>query len=99
MLRVKSWGGLITAASPYVVPPGGSVEQINAQSLFPGQLSVRGGMTPVSTEAPMAKAASGNAILEMWGYATGSGDTETIFAFTDQGQIIQIKNPRVEYET
>lgn len=99
MLRISKWGGLITAASPYVVPPGGSVEQINAQSLFPGQLSARGGMTPVSAGGADTRSITNGAILEMWGYATGSGDTETIFAFTDGGQIVQIKNPKIEYET
>lgn len=99
MLRVSKWGGLITAASPYIVPPGGSVEQINAQSLYPGQLTVRGGMTPVSAGGADPRSVTGGAVLEMWGYATGSNDTETIFAFTSGGQIVQIENPRIEYET
>ena len=99
MLRVSKWGGLITAASPYIIPPGGAVEQINAQSLYPGQLTVRGGMTPVSAGGADPRSLNGLAILEMWGYATGSSDTETIFAFTEDGKIIQIENPRIEYET
>lgn len=47
MIRISKWPGLVTAASPYILPAGGSVEQINAQSLIPGQLTVRGGMGDV----------------------------------------------------
>lgn len=96
MLRISKWGGVVTAVSPYVVPPGGAVEQINAQSLYPGQLTVRGGMAPVSEGGGDPRTAAAGAILELWGYSRGSGDTEIVFAFTDAGEIVEIENPRIE---
>ena len=97
MIRIAKWPGWVSSASPYILPAGGSVEQINAQSLVPGQLSVRGGMAPV-TPGTAARTTTGRAVLEMWGYSTGSNSTELIFAFTDDGQITQIANPKIEYK-
>ena len=91
-IRLSKWGGTITAVSPYVVPPGGAVEQVNAQSLHPGQLSVRGGMVPVSSSSGVR-----SPILEMWGYTRGGGATEIIFAFTAAGELVQVERPTVEY--
>ena len=48
MIVIEKWGGLATNASPYAVPPGAAVTQVNLQSLIPGQLSVRPGMAAVS---------------------------------------------------
>lgn len=93
MIRISKWGGWVSSASPYILPAGGAVEQVNAQSRIPGQLSVRGGMLPVKgSQAPSG------AILELWGYSTGSSSTESIFAFTDAGQIVQIKAPGISAE-
>jgi len=46
-MEIKKWSGLITAASPYAVPPGANVEQNNLQIRKPGQLTPRPGMTVV----------------------------------------------------
>lgn len=98
MLRIQKWGGMLTAASPYILPPGGAVEQVNAQCIHPGQLQVRGGMTPVSSKPVTRATKDALPILEMWGYSTGSGDTERIFLQLGDGTITQIRNPQVEYE-
>jgi hypothetical protein len=42
------WAGLVTNASPYEVPQGCAVTQVNLQVLAPGQLTVRPGHMPVS---------------------------------------------------
>lgn len=90
MIRISKWPGLVTAASPYILPAGGAVEQVNAQSLVPGQLSVRGGMGAVTvTGSP------GGVLLELWGYSVGSGQSEVIFAFDDTGNITRLTNPAV----
>ena len=78
MIRIKSWMGFVTYASPYMLPPGGSVEQTNMICLLPGQISCRQGMQAVMTVD--------NPALEMWGYSIGTG-TDKIFIFTDQGDI------------
>ena len=93
MIRLNKWPGVVTSASPYILPPGGTVEQINVQSLTPGQLTVRGGMRPVTTNSPKAP---GAAVIEMWGYSTGSNQTEIIFGFTEGGEIIQMIAPSIE---
>lgn len=86
MLRINKWAGLVTSASPYILPPGGSVEQINAQSIVPGQLSVRPGMS-LAAELDEGETAPG-AIIELWARSPGSGSPDEFFGYTDGGQLI-----------
>lgn len=48
-MRADDWKGLITNASPYVLPPGASVDQVNLQAHIPGQLTTRGGMRVIDS--------------------------------------------------
>jgi hypothetical protein len=48
MIPITEWPGLATNASPYAIPPGAAVTQVNLQALIPGQLSVRPGSAAVS---------------------------------------------------
>lgn len=48
MIVINKWGGLATNVSPYALPPGAAVTQVNVQCLVPGQLTVRPGMASVS---------------------------------------------------
>ncbi len=48
MIVIDTWKGLITNASPYSVPPGAAVTQVNFQCRRPGELSARNGQTAVS---------------------------------------------------
>jgi hypothetical protein len=48
MISIEKWAGLATNASPYSLPPGAAVTQVNLQVINPGQLSVRPGLQPVS---------------------------------------------------
>jgi hypothetical protein len=50
MRNKQKWGGLITHASPYLLPPGANQEQINVHCRTPGQLQCRQGMSRVSAE-------------------------------------------------
>lgn len=56
MISIQKWGGLATNASPYSIPPGAAVTQVNLQCLIPGQVSVRPGTATVSfaSHAPAA---------------------------------------------
>lgn len=47
MISISNWPGLATNASPYAIPPGATTEQRNLQSLVPGKLTVRNGMTSI----------------------------------------------------
>lgn len=44
MIIIDKWGGLATNASPYAVPPGAAVEQVNLQCIRPGQIEGRPGL-------------------------------------------------------
>jgi hypothetical protein len=88
MIRINKWSGLVTAASPYILPAGGAVEQINAQSRVPGQLTVRNGMSDEHLPAP---AESG--LLELWGYSISPDSPDSIFAYLDTGNVIKIAVP------
>lgn len=48
MIVIEKWAGLVTNASPYSLPPGAAVTQVNFQLLNPGQLTVRPGLVNVS---------------------------------------------------
>lgn len=46
-----AWGGLITNASPFALPVGAAVEQVNLAADVAGQVYTRGGMWPVAFAA------------------------------------------------
>lgn len=50
-MRHNEWNGLITAASPYVLPPGVTAEQWNLQCRKAGQLTSRPGLGEVVVDA------------------------------------------------
>jgi hypothetical protein len=89
-LRLQKWGGLLTSASPYAIPPGGAAVQINLQNLAPGQLSVRGGMRPMAFDAGMAGAAD---IRELFRYAYSDGN-EKLVVFDATGSIQVLASPQ-----
>lgn len=48
MISITEWAGLATNVSPYSIPPGAAVTQVNLQCISPGQLTVRPGLTAVT---------------------------------------------------
>lgn len=48
MIIIEKWAGLVTNASPYAIPSGAAVTQVNLQVLVPGQVSVRPGHNAVT---------------------------------------------------
>lgn len=48
MIVIEKYAGLATNASPYSLPPGAAVTQVNVQILSPGQITVRDGLTTLS---------------------------------------------------
>lgn len=48
MITIDQWKGLVTNASPYSIPPGAAVTQVNLQCIVPGQLNVRLGHTTLT---------------------------------------------------
>lgn len=51
-MKAKQWAGLVTNASPYILPPGAAVAQDNLHCRTPGQLEVRDGMRKVLFSGP-----------------------------------------------
>lgn len=51
MITIDTWKGLITNGSPYAVPVGAAVTQVNFQCRRPGELAARGGQQAVTFTA------------------------------------------------
>ena len=80
MIVIDSWKGLVTNASPYAVPPGAAVTQVNWQCLRPGELTARNGQTTVTitthtggTTAPVSMARYGIGSNECVLYQSAAG--------------------------
>jgi hypothetical protein len=48
MIVIDKWTGMVTNASPYAIPSGAAVTQVNVQAIVPGQINVRPGMVNVT---------------------------------------------------
>jgi hypothetical protein len=92
MLRIGAWGGLVTQVSPYAVPPGGSVAQVNITNLTPGQLTTRGGMEPVSYAPPRAEPSG--VITHIFPVSGGLGRSDRLVLIDEHGTLTL--SPRVE---
>lgn len=89
-MRITKWGGLLTNASTYAIPPGGATAQINLQSIAPGQLSVRGGMRAISFTDGLAGSSD---IRELYRYAYGSSREEKLVVLDANGIIQVVSSP------
>lgn len=76
----EQWLGLVTNASPYSIPPGAAVQQINAQTDRPGQLASRGGMIPVNTESGRVSPTDIHSVVV--------GEASYLFATTSEGLVL-----------
>ena len=80
-MRLSKWLGWVSTASPYALPVGAAVEQVNCMSLIPGQLTVRGGSKLIARHSDRA--------ITLWGYSIGSGQTEKVIGFTESAKLIE----------
>jgi hypothetical protein len=84
MQRISKWGGLVTQASPYAIPPGGATQQVNFALTKPGQLTSRGGMREMNAVA----ADQGAGLVEqMWVISGGVGNPDRIITLNDSGEV------------
>jgi hypothetical protein len=74
MIELSEWTGLVTNASPYVLPPGAAIIQTNLQVINPGQLVVRQGLTQFTYDAQDVDY-SENTIIRMFRYQDHTGET------------------------
>lgn len=88
MIVIDKWPGLVTNASPYALPPGAAVTQVNLQVISPGQLTVRPGVTAVSFASHTAGTLP---IVAAFRYQGST--TETVLYQSADGQIRIARGP------
>ena len=84
---IEKWAGLVTNASPYSIPPGAAVTQVNLQVISPGQIAARPGTTAVSFTSHTGSTQS---IIRAFRYP---GQTESVLYQTASGSIRLAKGP------
>lgn len=84
-MRVDAWGGLMTNASPFALPAGAAVEQVNLCADVPGQIYSRGGMRPV------AFVQDSGAVLDCYPYSF-DGRTFLVSLLAD-GSLVALESP------
>lgn len=82
-MRMSEFRGLVTAASPYMLPPGAATRQKNITSLTPGRLTVRGGITKLA-DLPERS-------LEAWSYLIGSGENDIVLVYGEGGTLYAVR--------
>jgi hypothetical protein len=87
MQRIQKWGGLVTQASPYAVPPGGATQQCNFMLSKPGQLTSRGGMRLMGD--PL-NAGGTDLVEQMWVISGGVGKADTVLTLDASGNLYLI---------
>ena len=72
MIIIETWRGLITSGSPYALPVGAAVTQVNFQCRRPGELTARAGQATVSFTTHTAAATQ---VVEMFRCPIGASET------------------------
>lgn len=83
-----AWGGLITNASPFALPVGAAVEQVNLAADVAGQIYTRGGMWPVAFATQ--DAASGP-FVDCHPYARNG--QSWLLCMKDDGSLVSLAGP------
>lgn len=86
MIVIDTWKGLVTNGSPYALPVGAAVTQINFQCLRPGELETRGGQAAATFSTHAAAAAQ---IIEM--FRCPVGPHESVVYQNSSGHILVAK--------
>ena len=87
MIIIDKWAGLVTNASPYSIPPGAAVSQVNLQVISPGQVTIRPGSVSVSFAT---HAATTSSVARMFRYPR---ENENIVYQNALGQIRVARTP------
>lgn len=87
MIIIDKWRGLATNSSPYSVPVGGAVTQVNLQVLTPGRVTPRPGMVAVTFAS---SSGSTSAVRSMFRAPDG---TERLIYQNAAGQVYAATGP------
>ena len=90
MQRNQKWAGLISHASPFLLPPGATVEQVNIHARIPGSLQTRGGMCQVSHTQD-------GEVRDV--YSCLGTQTSTLLSLTSLGELVTNQSPSLEPQT
>jgi len=88
MITIEKWAGLATNASPYAIPPGAAVTQVNLQVINPGQMVVRKGATTVTFATT-----SGTTVPVVKAMRTPFGGVEKVVYQNSSGQVFVAQGP------
>ena len=88
MITIEKWAGLATNASPYAIPPGSAVTQVNLQVINPGQMVVRKGATTVTFATT-----SGTTVPVVKAMRTPFGGVEKVIYENSSGQVFVAQGP------
>jgi len=88
MITIEKWAGLATNASPYAIPPGAAVTQVNLQVINPGQMVVRKGATTVTFATT-----SGTTVPVVKAMRTPFGGVEKVIYQNSSGQVFVAQGP------
>ena len=84
-MKIQAWGGLMTNASPFVLPPGAAVVQTNLMANVPGKLETRGGMQSVQFVA------TPTGFLDC--FSATRGGNEYMVTLADDGSLLVLESP------
>jgi hypothetical protein len=87
MIVIDKWAGLVTNASPYAIPPGAAVTQVNLQCIRPGELSVRPGTAQVTFATHTSSTAAIVSVYRL------PADTESVIYQNASGSIRLARGP------
>lgn len=90
-MRVESWAGLVTNASPFALPAGAAVEQVNLACHIPGQIQTRGGMRRVACVEPA------DGVLDC--YPVEFAGRTYLLALKSDGSVAALESPAYGPET
>jgi len=93
MQRNQQWSGIITNASPFLLPPGSLQEQVNLHCRKPGCLESRGGMKLVSP----SMTGQGNRVMDVFTYPRTQ--SSTLLQLLPSGQLVTLELPTVSTST
>lgn len=80
MITIEKWQGMITNASPFAVPGGAFVDQVNIQCLRPGRVESRLGHSAITGAASLS-----GQIVSLIRWASTSQDAVLLFSVTAGG--------------
>lgn len=83
MLRISKFGGIISNASPYALPPGAAQEMVNFTLYTPGQLTSRGGAKAVAYD----DAGVNGVVEQVFPFSGGLGRSDRALVIDSAGNI------------